>query len=242
MAIELGSWKAGEIFRIETREPRLRRDTGETASPIFNLVFKYNGKFDAVLQGGGIYSVHYRKELLYVGILTGKNKVKFCGNVAEERFWKHLEAQTMRGRSVGFTPNNYRAVSAMQAHPLINAIRNTRALDGNGAVKSYPRKVEFAIRNWAEMAKIENDYSILDNFVFCYGRISPDAYGSSISYQDLKKYLGEIENRLILDLAPPCNGTGYPANDRNLAFGPPSHEWRALQDLIERHMNIPARN
>ncbi len=236
--IELGSWKAGELFRIETHEPRLRRDTGETASPIFNLVFKYNGKFDALLQGGGIYSVHYRKELLYVGILTGKNKGKFCGNVAEERFWKHLEAQTMRGRSVGFAPNNYKAVSAMNSHPLIKEITSNGVLCGNGAVKSYPRKVEFAVKHWEEMSRIESDVEIFNNFVFCYGRISPDAYASSISYQDLKRYLGEIENRLILDLAPPCNGTSYLAKDKNLTLGPPPHDWRALHDLIRSCINI----
>lgn len=236
--LQVGSWKAGELFSIETREPRLRRDTGESAFPIFNLRFKYNGKSDLILQGGGIYSVHYRKELLYIGILTGKNKIKFCGNVAEERFWKHLEAQTMRGRSVGFTANNYKAVSAMRDHPLINAIRFNRVLESNGAVKSYPRKVEFAIRYWEEMMRIEEDPDIFDNFVFCYGRILPEVYDSKISYHNLKKYLGEIENRLILDFAPPCNGTGYSANDKNLTFGPPSHNWRALQELIESHMNI----
>ncbi|WP_156494287.1 hypothetical protein, partial [Erythrobacter sp. HI0019] len=183
--LQTGAWKAGELFRIELREPRTRKDTGETAPEIFNLEFRYNGVDDALLRGGGIYAVHYRGELLYVGTLTGKAKTKFGGNVAEERFWKHLEAQTMRGRSVGFTPNNYKLVCEMADHPLVESISQNGVLDGNGAVKSYPRKVAFAMRHWNEISRIETDPAVLDNFTFCYGRLSPDAYDPAISYQQL---------------------------------------------------------
>lgn len=233
--LHIGHWKAGDLFSIKLCEPRTRRDTGETVPDIFNLEFKYNGNDDALLRGGGIYAVLYRGELLYVGILTGKAKTKFGGNVANERFWKHLEAQTMRGRSVGFTTSNYKSVCEMPDHPLVDSIRKTGALNGNGAVKSYPRKVAFAKRYWDEMSRIETDYTVLNNFTFCYGRIAPHAYDPIISYQQLKNYLGEIENRLILGLAPPCNGTNRRAKNDNLAFGPPPEEWRGLKDLIERH-------
>ena len=233
--LQTGAWKAGELFSIEQREPRMRKVTGEIAPETFNLEFRYNGVDDAMLRGGGIYAVHYRGELLYVGILTGKAKTKFGGNVAEERFWKHLEAQTMRGRSVGFTPNNYKLVCEMADHPLVESIRQNGALDGNGAVKSYPRKVAFAIKHRDEIKRIEKEPAVLDNFTFCYGRLSPDAYDPAISYQQLKNYLREIENRLILALAPPCNGTSHRTKADNLAFGPPAHHWHGLQEMTERY-------
>ena len=228
--------RASELFKI-TRRRTYTSSAGYRSDPVFNLRFVYNGSHDEALRGGGIYAIHYRGELLYAGIFTGsviaKTSTPFVGNVAAERFWKHLDALTMRGGAVGFTDANYDKACALPDHPLVEAIRRSVAQRGRNSVKSYPCKVQFACEHWEDFLRIEQDPAILDGFTFTYGRLSPDRYRPDIPYQDLKAYLGEIEARILDEMKPRCNLKFHKPDDSGLALGPDLALWDGLRQAIK---------
>jgi hypothetical protein len=233
--------RAGDLFDIASVEPRRPRGGDERMPDTFNLDFRYNGRSAPMLAGGGIYVVCYRRELLYIGIFTGKDRKAFVSNVASERFYKHLEALTLRGRSVGFTARNYDTAIALDRPdcPLIGILRGTRVPRGNGAVKTYPCKVEFASDNWNDFSCIERDRAVLDRFTFLYGRVDATHFRGGADYQQVKNYLGAIESDLILGHGPRCNERRARINGRHLAVGPPRDAWIVFEKLVRDHIARP---
>ena len=227
--------RAGDLFTIARRRT-YTSSAGYTSDPVFNLKFVYNGTHDEALLGGGLYAVHYRGELLYVGIFTGskiaETPTPFTGNVAAERFWKHLDALTMRGGAVGFTNANYDKACALPDHPLVEAIRRSVAQRGRNSVKSYPCKVQFACEHWDDFVRLDQDPAMLNNFVFTYGRLSPDRYRSDITYHELKTYLEEIEARILDEMKPRCNLKFHKPDASQLSLGPDLELWDALRKTM----------
>lgn len=234
--------RASDIFTIGKRRV-YTSSAGYTSDPIFNLKFNYNGAHQDQLRGGGIYAIHYRGELLYAGIFTGtaikKVSTPFAGNVAAERFWKHLDALTMRGGAVGFTDPNYDLACALPDHPLVEAIRNSIAQRGRNSVKSYPCKVQFACENWDDFKNMEDNPSVLENFTFIYGRLAPQSYRPDISYDDLKAYLEEVEKRILEEMTPRCNLKFHKPNDAKLPLGPDLDKWEDLREAIKDPASLP---
>ncbi len=230
------------LFDIDLVTPRMRRGGTDRMPGIFNLAFRYKKHAVEALKGGGIYAVFYRGELLYIGIYTGDGKAPFEGNVAEQRFWKHLEALTLRGRSVGFTDQNYDLAIGLAAGrpncPLIRILEGTKVPRGNGSVKTYPCKVEFASDNWDAFKCIETN-SALCEFTFTYGRVEAEDFNSSINYQDVKNYLGAIENELLASLNPRCNERFNSHNSKYLDVGPPKDVWSGLAETIRNQISNP---
>lgn len=233
--------RGGDLFDVAVAKPRTPRGGAERMPDIFNLEFRYNGRDAQALKGGGIYAVYYRGELLYIGLFTGDRGVPFVSNVASQRFYKHLEALTLRGRTIGFSPRNYDMVIALdRPHcPLIGILRATLVPRGNGAVRTYPCKVEFASDNWDSFNRIERDRSLLDDFTFVYGRLSAEHFRSDITYQQVKNYLGAIENKLILDYRPRCNERRVPSSDKHLPIGPGRDAWITFVKLVGDHISRP---
>lgn len=226
---------AGNLFDITTRPIYCNRK-GQNSDHLFNLRFAYKGANEGDLQGGGIYALHYRRELLYIGIFTGKKdnglSVPFAGNVADKRFTKHLDVMTMRGGAVGFSAGNYDQSCKLPDHPLVEAIRRSISQRGGNSVKSYPCKVRFACENWDEFSRIEHDPSILDDFTLTYGRIDPGAYPTGISYNTLRSYLEDVEARLLEHFKPRCNIKFDRPDNAKLALGPDIKRWSSLKHAI----------
>ena len=226
----------GELFEVETCNPPVSREGLAPMPAIFNLKFRYNSKDQAALAGGGIYAIYYDGELLYIGIFTGDRGVPFASNVAAQRYWKHLEALTMRGYSVGFNPTNYdKSIQLPDGH-LVSALRASTEPRGRGAVRSYPCKVEFAARRWNAMSKVEKDASVLGRFTFIYGRVGPDHFQSDVSYGELKRYLEAIEAGLILDYRPICNVKFPRINREDLKIGSDEQAWDEFRVLIDEQV------
>jgi hypothetical protein len=234
-------YRGGELFDIAEVKPRTPRGGAERMPGIFNLKFRYNGRDTKELAGGGIYAVYYQDELLYVGLFTGCDGVPFISNVASQRFYKHLESLTMRGRTIGFSPGNYDKAIALDRPncPLIGILRGTRVPRDNGAVKTYPCKVEFASNNWDAFRRIERDESVLDSFTFVYGRIGVEHFNRDISYQKVKNYLNVIEDDLILRHRPCCNEKFSRGSDSHLKVGPPRDAWITFMKLVENQISRP---
>lgn len=224
--------RAGDLFSVETVEPRWNKGRTRQMPKTFNLKFRYNGRDAAALAGGGIYAIHFKGELLYVGIFTGDRKVPFAGNVAKERLSKHLEALTMRGRTVGFSAANYDRVLTMEPGPVTDAVRATTIPRDNGSVRSYPCKVGFATTHWAEMSKVEIDRTVLDGFTFTYGRVGPESFAAGAGYATLKNYINVIEDDLILALRPRCNDRFTRSDRAKLAAGPDEAAWSTFKALV----------
>lgn len=233
--------RASDLFTISRRRT-YTSSAGYRSDPVFNLRFVYNGAHEEALRGGGIYAIHYRSELLYAGIFTGsviaKTSTPFAGNVASERFWKHLDALTMRGGAVGFTDANYDKACALPDHPLVEAIRRSVAQRGRNSVKSYPCKVEFACEHWEDFLRIEEDPAVLDGFTFTYGRLSPESYRSDITYPELKTYLEEIEARILDEMKPRCNLKFHKPDNSRLSLGPDVEQWDALRQAIRDPLSL----
>jgi hypothetical protein len=231
--------RGGDLFNIAAVEPRRPRGGAERMPDIFNLEFRYNGRDAEVLAGGGICAVYYRGELLYIGLFTGKDGTPFASNVASQRFYKHLEALTLRGRTIGFRASNYDKVIALNRPdcPLIGSLRGTLVPRGNGAVKTYPCKVVFASDNWDAFSRIERDQSVLDGFTFVYGRIGAKQFSGDITYQRVKNYISVIEDDLILRHRPRCNEKFVRSNDRHLAGGPGRDAWTTFLKLVGDHIS-----
>lgn len=234
--------RASDIFTIVKRRPYISRD-GYESDPIFNLKFKYNGAHQDLLRGGGIYAVHYRGELLYVGILTGikikGQRTGFAGNVAEERLHKHLDVLTMRGSAIGFSRRNYDLSCKLPDHPLVEAIRESGVMRGRDSVNSYPCKVKFACENWEEFKSLEGNSTALDDFTFIYGRLSPGSYPLDIPYDSLMDYLEDIEARILNEMRPRCNLKYHKPNDAKLALGPDLEKWDSLREAIRNPDILP---
>jgi len=209
----------GDLFDIIVVDPRTPRGGAESMPDIFNLEFRYNRRDTHALAGGGVYAVYYRGELLYVGLFTGDAGIPFASNVAAKRFYKHLEALTLRGRTIGFSAKNYDRTIALDrpSCPLIGILKGTLLPRGNGAVKTYPCKVEFACDNWDAFSQIEHGNTALDEFTFVYGRIGPEQFNQDkvITYQQVKNYLGVIEDDIIHQHRPRCNEKFARSSDSN---------------------------
>jgi hypothetical protein len=231
--------RGGDLFDVAVVEPRRPRDGAERMPDIFNLQFRYNGRDAEVLAGGGVYAVYYQGELLYIGLFTGDRRVPFASNVASQRFYKHLEALTLRGRAIGFTPGNYDEAIALDRPdcPLIGILRATLVPRGNGAVKTYPSKVKFASDNWDAFSRIERDRSVLDGFTFVYGRIGAEQFSPDISYREVKKYVNVIEDDLIRQHTPRCNLKIARSSDGHLAIGPGRDAWISFKKLVGDHIS-----
>lgn len=240
--VDVGVYKGTDLFNIKPVVPRTRRGETERMPDIFNLTFHYNSHDRQTLTGGGIYAIYYKGELLYIGIYTGEQRVPFVANVAEERFWKHLEALTLRGRSVGFSVQNYESAVKLAISrpncPLIRTLKKTCVPRGNGSVKTYPRKVEFASDNWHAFSSIESN-SALDDFTFAYGRVGANDFIKSITYQQVKNYLGAIENELLGNLKPRYNEKFSRPNGKYLAVGPARDTWTSFAKTISDQISRP---
>ena len=226
--------RGGDLFDIAVVEPRTQRGSAERMPGIFNLDFRYNQRDAGALAGGGIYAIYYKGKLLYIGLFTGDKGIPFVSNVASRRFYKHLEALTLRGRNIGFSRKNYDKVVALHRPDcsLMQSLKGTLVPRGNGGVKTYLGKVEFASDNWNLFSRIECDRSVLDGFTFVYGRIGPNHFHQNITYQQVKNYINVIEDDLILKHDPLCNEKRTRSSERHLLVGPGRDAWTTFEDLV----------
>lgn len=224
--VHIETARATELFDIEKSEPRPGWPTWA------NLRFRPRRDHPREYAGGGVYAIAYRRQLLYVGKFTGRANVPFAGDAVTDRFWKHLEALTMRGRSIGFSPKNFDVSIAMDESPIVSAIRQHAALRGYDRVRTYPCKVKFAAEHWSDFEKLETDPGPFEDFEFFYARVSPPQFCSDVSYSKLKNYIGVIEDDLILELRPRCNVRFHRSDRAHLSIGPSADEWNEFKDLV----------
>lgn len=199
-----------KIFRLEVLKPsKVVRRKYQIMWP-FNLNFRYVRPADceALIHGPGVYQIFFFDKLVYVGKFDTLNK----GNVAEERWVKHLETMTLRGNHVGFPTfkNTTKLLEVLTNSSLKESLYSemkklsSRFID-TGCVTSGNR-VAFANKHWSKFSKLENT-------------IPPGMF--SVGYYLLtnlenkfaaEKYTRKIEKDLIAKYKPECNREYKPSD------------------------------
>ena len=169
----------------------------------FNLDFRYRKSKtpDDEMHGPGVYQIFFFGTLIYIGKFDTLNN----GNVAKERWRKHLETITMRGYHLGFTsPDTVTALICLMTN---NALRKSlevekrklaTRLKDTGTVSSRNR-IAFANRNWAKFSKLKSKLpaGMFTVDYYRFTRIRTDRKAQEIANQ--------LEGTLIAKYKPQCN-------------------------------------
>lgn len=141
------SYNAANLFAVRLATPL-------AGNPAWaNLKIDSNKRlYRNVASGAGLYAIHYRGHLLYIGKFLGTRTNPFASNVCFTRWAKHLGTLTLRDRRVSFSRkaiDDLRLrqplvpplsdIVAAAAHPVITKPR--------GRVSSLNRAL-FAAENW----------------------------------------------------------------------------------------------
>lgn len=179
-------------------------DNDSTYPLNLNFSLKKTSKSEAV-RGPGIYTITYRNEVIYLGKFqpVGNN------NIFNDRWLRHFETLTMRGKRIGFGRNSYttnklkKISSNLKNDQLIKLIQIIYNQEGEnrfkdtGVVTSINR-LRFADENWQKYSSI-NDTSILSEFKFRLHKINESKKDQSVDKTT------NIENHLLRIIHPFCN-------------------------------------
>jgi hypothetical protein len=211
------TYRACDLFAVRSREPLLGNPTWA------NLTIESNRSLPQELaQGAGLYAVHYRDRLLYIGKFLGKRTDAFGGRICHVRWAKHMGTLTLRDRRVSLAQGPCKLIREMQptAAPLsdiVEAMQVGTLHHPRGRVSSLNR-ASFAAEQWRELSRID-DASGLANFMFTYTQVDPQ---ERIAREIVRDAVSRAEKMAIERLRPRCNaavreGTALQADVRDTA-------------------------
>lgn len=156
--------------------------------------------------GPGLYACFWDRQLFYVGTFAGNDRPT-NGNVARERWTKHVAGMTLRGHGVTI---GERALDRIAGDPpsalgtlLLEADR-ARLSKTAGALQTHYAKFRFADRHWDDFSVLDTD--MLARFAFVYMRPSLLGRLAGMDKAALDPHLRAMERGVVALLDPPCNG------------------------------------
>ena len=156
--------------------------------------------------GPGIYACFWDRQLFYIGTFAGNGRPT-NGNVARERWTKHVAGMTFRGHNVtiGDCALDRIAGDAPSALGtlLLDADR-TQMSKTAGALQTQYAKFRFADRHWDAFSTL--DTAMLARFAFVYMRPSLHGRLAGMDKAALDPHLRAMERGIVALLDPPCNG------------------------------------
>lgn len=169
-----------------------------------DLSFSVRGTSDATRQalaGPGIYLISFGAEVIYIGKYQ-----PIGGNIIVDRWLRHLETITMRGRRVGFggSKNAARRLASLLQHVSSRDLRTLLEqhyedrFKDTGVVTSKNR-LGFADENWQYFSQPCDD-SILSRFSIRLLRLTNTSSQSSASTA-----VSSIEKLVLKSIKPRCN-------------------------------------
>ena len=197
------TYKLSELFDVETVGPDHFSRRSYVHMKPFDLDFrlKSSKRHSELMHGPGVYQIFFKGTLVYVGKFDTLND----GNVAEERWRKHLETITLRGNRVGFkSPKSAQKLIALMCDKkLISALTVEKTklkerLRDTGVVSSRNR-ICFANKNWSEFSKLSKR-SLGELFTVEYYRFTNINKKSRA-----ERYAKVLEGQLIALYRPECN-------------------------------------
>ena len=156
--------------------------------------------------GPGIYGCFWDRQLFYVGTFAGTGQPD-RGNVARERWTKHVAGMTFRGHNVTIGEKALDRVASEPATALgtlLLAADRMRIANPSGALQTQYAKYRFAERHWDDFAALDAD--MLERFAFVYLRPSLHGRFAGMDKAALDPHLRAMERGIVSLLAPPCNG------------------------------------
>ena len=197
------AYDLSRIFDLVEIEPdNIGRRSYKNMNP-FNLDFRYrkHEARDVLMCGPGVYQIFFFGKLIYIGKFDTLDK----GNVADERWRKHLETITMRGYRLGFeSPDTVTELICLMTNTALRKSlesekkKLTTRLKGTGVVCTRNR-IAFANKNWVKFAKLK---SKLPEGMFTVNYVRFTAIRSE---RVAEKRAKRLESALIAEYKPPCN-------------------------------------
>ena len=156
--------------------------------------------------GPGIYGCFWDRQLFYVGTFAG-NRQPDCGNVARERWTKHVAGMTFRGHNVTIGDTSLDRIAGeppTALGTLLLEADRARIANPSSALQTQYAKYRFADRHWDDFAAL--DTAMLERFAFIYLRPSLHGRFAGMDKAALDPHLRAMERGIVSLLAPPCNG------------------------------------
>lgn len=110
-------------------------------------------------RGAGLYAIHFRGTLLYVGKFCGKQSDPFDGRVCDIRWARHIGTLTLRDRRISLSEGRCKQLRGSMTSPLVDIVSAMQAstiYQNRGRATSINRAL-FAAEHWAEFARIEDE-------------------------------------------------------------------------------------
>lgn len=155
--------------------------------------------------GTGMYACFFEGKLFYVGIFAGNGAQK-VGNVADERWRKHVGGMTLRGLRVTISKRAIAKIAAEATRgELGEAILKTDlgVMSKDQGLQTTYGKYRFAQRNWAHFRNLSNE--TLRRFQFVYIPCDASHRFGLLDKKTLKKHLEHVEAKVVGRFEPPCN-------------------------------------
>ncbi|KQN31489.1 hypothetical protein ASF00_01390 [Sphingomonas sp. Leaf34] len=156
--------------------------------------------------GPGIYACFWDRQLFYVGTFAGNDRPT-NGNVARERWTKHIAGMTFRGHNVTIGERALaqiaRGAPSALGTLLLDADR-ARISKTAGALQTHYAKFRFADRLWDDFSVLDTD--MLTRFAFVFMRPSLHGRLAGMDKAALDSHLRAMERGIVTLLDPPCNG------------------------------------
>jgi hypothetical protein len=183
------------------------------------IFFRKNNKKESY-EGAGIYAISFNNNLIYIGSYLGQNLDKninkaasASGDVAKDRWWKHIETMTARGHKLHTARGN---LSTLQKelgnqHVMIDGFNcgEPSILHKSAGADAALRRLRFAAKNSSLFHnKNTTPEDVLKHFDFVYIRF--DNISNNTDSEILKKIIDKTEKKLIKQLAPLCNTKHVP--------------------------------
>ena len=203
---------AGDVITATSRPPAAH------GLPFLDIDFKLRHPKDSMLglRGCGVYAFGFDDRLVYIGSFLGKCKSRnpdpskvmdpFIGDVAHERWWKHLSTCTLRGWRTGTERNNVLASVGLfgQAPPLPALFDAGAAFARAKGCQASKKRIRFAVKHWDELNHTVADaQQVLARFSITYVRIERGSVKGDV--MSIMKGVKDAEDGLIKRLKPVVN-------------------------------------
>ena len=155
--------------------------------------------------GCGVYSMYYKKRLIYVGSYLGTKANPLAGNIFGVRWNKHLYTMTMRGYLVSLAVRPWERIRdcALSNANVLGDITDPIFHKARGNPSSANRAY-FALQHWDEFMD-PNFENTLSDFEFVYAQYHQDTIEAARNVTQLRKQIKLQENCMTIMLRPICN-------------------------------------
>ncbi|KQN10821.1 hypothetical protein QP178_00800 [Sphingomonas aurantiaca] len=184
--------------------------------------------------GPGLYACFWDRELFYIGTFAGTGRPT-NGNVARERWTKHVAGMTFRGHGVTIGERALHQIaedapSALGA--LLLEADRARLSKTAGMLQTQYATFRFASRHWDDFALL--DPAMLARFAFVYLRPSLHGRLAGMDKATLDPHLRAMERGIVTLLDPPCNAA---STNRDGTPGPGIADTeKTMRQVMDSHL------